>query len=79
MADLSLSMSDSVIDWREIAIALYPAARTGGCTCAYERTKGGVPIWFPAEGGGIVRKLIRRCSRCIALEMHETAILSEET
>lgn len=74
---LNLSMSDSVTDWRAIAEALYPAARSAGCTCSYERTKSGVPMWFPIEGGGIGRKLIKYCSRCKALEMHETAIAEE--
>jgi len=86
MADLNLSITDPVIDWeveakrwRAIAAALYPAARTAGCLCEYERTKGGVPIWYPAEGGGIERKLIKRCARCKALEMHETAVKAEGT
>jgi hypothetical protein len=79
MANLNLSMADPVTDWRAIAEALYPAARTAGCICEYERTKGGVPIWFPTEGGGIARKLIKRCSRCLAIEMHETAVKAEET
>ena len=84
MADMNLSITDPVIDWeaeakrwRAIADALYPAARTAGCLCEYQRAPGGVPIWFPAEGGGIARKLIRRCSRCKAIDMHETAINAE--
>lgn len=79
MANLNLSMSDPVTDWREIAAALYPAARSAGCTCDYERAAGGVPMWFPAEGGGIARKLIKRCARCKAIEMHQTAVETEET
>jgi hypothetical protein len=82
MANLNLSMSDPVIDWeaeakrwRAIADALYPAARTAGCYCDYERTKGGVPIWFPIVGGGIGRKLIKLCARCKAIEMHENAVI----
>lgn len=74
---MNLFITDPVTDWRAIAAALYPAARTAGCICEYERTKGGVPVWFPIEGGGIGRKLIKRCSRCIAIEMHETAVIAE--
>lgn len=61
----------AVTNWRAIADALYPAARTAGCTCDYQRTAGGVPMWFPMEGGGIARKLIKRCARCIAIEAYE--------
>lgn len=61
----------AVTNWRAIADALYPAARTAGCTCDYQRTAGGVPMWFPSEGGGIARKLIKRCARCIAIENYE--------
>jgi len=69
----------AITNWRAIAEALYPAARTAGCLCEYQRTPGGVPMWFPTEGGGIGRKLIRRCSRCQAIEMHETAVIAEGT
>lgn len=61
-------------DWRQIADALSLAARTAGCRCEYERTKGGVPIWFPMEGGGIGRKLIRRCSKCLAVDAYDEAV-----
>jgi hypothetical protein len=81
---MNLSMSDPVIDWeaeakrwRTISAALYPAARTAGCICEFERNAAGVPMWFPTEGDGIARKLIKRCSRCKAIEMHEIAISGE--
>lgn len=77
MANMNLPMSDPVIDWKLVAAALYPAARTAGCTCDYERTSTGVPMWFPIEGGGIGRKLIKRCARCKAIEMHELAVIAE--
>src|ERR1700679_2483611 len=59
------------IDWKSIADALYPVIRA--CTCDLERNSAGVPVWFPMEGGGIGRKLTRRCSRCVAKEMYEAA------
>ena len=61
--------------WRAIAEALYPVARA--CTCELERTKGSVPIWFPDDGGSIARKLVKRCSRCEAIDLHEMAIKAE--
>lgn len=74
---MNLSITDPEIDWRAIAAALYPAARTAGCLCQYERNSAGVPVWFPTEAGGLGRKLIKRCSRCIAIEAHETAVKAE--
>lgn len=62
------------VDWKVIAEALYPAARSAGCNCDYARTKGGIPVWFPSEGGGIARKLIKRCARCLAIDLHENAV-----
>jgi hypothetical protein len=71
---MNLSILDTPdIDWRAVADALYPAARTAGCQCQYERNSAGVPVWFPMEGGGLGRKLTHRCGRCIAKEMYETA------
>lgn len=61
-------------DWPAIAAALCLVARSAGCRCEFERTKGGVPIWFPDDHGGIGRKLIKRCSRCIALERYDEAL-----
>jgi hypothetical protein len=59
--------------WQAIAAALYPAAKSAGCRCEYERNGAGVPVWYPNEAGGIGRKLIKRCSRCLALEAYEVA------
>jgi hypothetical protein len=60
-------------NWREIAERLYPVAMRSGCLCEYERAKGGVPMWFPMEGGGIGRKLIKQCSRCVVDELYRSA------
>jgi hypothetical protein len=59
--------------WRAIADMLALVARTAGCRCEYERNGAGVPIWFPNEAGGIERRLIKRCGRCVALETYNAA------
>jgi hypothetical protein len=72
---MNLSMLDAPdIDWRAIADGLSPAARNAGCRCDYERNSAGIPMWFPVEGGGIARKLIRRCSKCIAVDVYDAAV-----
>lgn len=58
-------------NWQAIAQKLATVAR--GCTCEYERTKPGVPMWFPDSAGGIGRKLIKQCSRCAALDEFKAA------
>jgi hypothetical protein len=60
-------------DWKEIAHALYLTARTAGCRCEYERNGSGVPVWFKDDAGGIGRKLIKQCSRCVGIESYEVA------
>jgi hypothetical protein len=69
-------MSDTTqdLDWRAVAEALYPVARISGCRCDYERNAAGVPIWFKNDAGGIGRRLLKRCSRCVALDLFEAAI-----
>jgi hypothetical protein len=37
------------------------------CSCVYARNAQGVPLWFPAEGGGIERRLERECERCVLI------------
>jgi hypothetical protein len=75
---MNLSMPDAPdTDWRDLALSALPIIRTAGCRCEYERSSAGVPIWYPMEGGGIGRKLIRRCGPCIAREAFEAAIEAE--
>lgn len=45
--------------------------RSKPCTCEFERNAGGVPLWFPAECGGIERHLLRECSRCLLLKEYD--------
>jgi len=59
------------VDWQAIAAQLYPIARLAGCRCEYERNAAGVPVWYPAEGGGIERRLLKRCSKCEAVAAYE--------
>jgi hypothetical protein len=63
-------------DWRRVAERLAQSLRAMPCRCDFQRSPGGVPLWFPkADGsGGIERKLIRQCSRCAALEIHDVSI-----
>ena len=61
-------------DWRAIADVLYGSVRTAGCRCEFERNRAGVPLWFPNDAGGIGRKLVKRCSRCVALDLYQAAI-----
>jgi hypothetical protein len=60
---------------RQLLDQLYIVAKTAGCLCEFERTKSGVPIWFPIEGGGIGRKLIKRCGKCLAVEAYQFMFL----
>ena len=47
---------------------LYLSLKGQPCRCQYERDKRGVPIW---EGIPLARKLISRCTRCVAVEDYE--------
>lgn len=67
------SLNADPTDWRALADALYLVARSAGCRCEYARNTAGVPLWFPNDAGGIGRKLIKRCSRCVAKEAYEAA------
>jgi hypothetical protein len=60
-------------DWKAIAEKLYLTLNAFGCTCEFERNKSGVPLWFPMEGGGIGRKLLKRCSKHQACNEYELA------
>jgi hypothetical protein len=51
---------------------LYLSLRAKPCSCEFERTAGGVPIWFVnSENGALERKLIKQCSRCAGVEEYE--------
>ena len=59
-------------NWQAIAALLYSVAKTAGDRCEYERNAAGVPIWYlNPESNQLERKLITKCSRCIALESYE--------
>jgi hypothetical protein len=65
----------SKVNWQALAAQLYPAAKSAGCRCEYERNGAGVPVWYPAEGG-LERRLIQRCSRCVAILAYEAAVIT---
>jgi hypothetical protein len=50
---------------------LYLSLKATPCRCEYERNSRGVPTWHPKEGGGIERKLIKKCSKHVAEEEYE--------
>jgi hypothetical protein len=70
-SDVSIAVDVSVV-FVDVAEKLARALRLyAGCSCEYARTKGGVPLWFAVEGGGIARRLIRQCGKCAALEQYD--------
>jgi hypothetical protein len=50
---------------------MYFALRAMPCRCEYQRNPANVPMWFPAEDGGIERRQIQQCSRCAAIDIYE--------
>ena len=61
-------------DWESLARMLYPVAVTAGCRCEYERNGAGVPTWYPTEVGVIERRLVQRCSKCLAVDAYKAAV-----
>lgn len=49
---------------------LYLSLKAMPCRCAYARNPRGVPVW---EGVPAARVLVKRCSRCAAVESYEAA------
>lgn len=55
-------MTDTLIPRMVQVLRIY-----GRCVCQFERNAAGVPVWYPSEGGGIERRLVRECSVCLLL------------
>jgi len=56
----------------ELTHRMYLMIKASQCRCEYERNAAGVPVWYAsADGSGLVRKLIKLCSRCELIADYE--------
>jgi hypothetical protein len=50
----------------DLEMLLFLSLRATPCRCEYERIAN-VPTWHKGTGGELERKLVKRCSRCVAV------------
>ncbi len=54
-------------DWKLISDRLYASLKSMPCRCEFAKE------WGKSAEDGLVRPLIKRCSRCISIELYEQA------